>query len=671
MSSSPQTNQPNVIKTPYIRVALRLALDRAFEYRCLDNIEIAVGSVVTVKVRGKPMRGVVIETNVKPSIAVALIKEIEAVMPELVAADQRALCSFVHRYYRAPIGMAYALALPPEPVKARKTAESAPQVLDTSIPAAQILLNFEQKIAADAIIDGLGRHQVFALHGITGSGKTEVYVTAIREVIARGGQALVLVPEINLTPQWALRLAAQLPAAQMVSLHSGLADGERFRSWTQASRGEAQIIFGTRMAIFAPLPKLSLIVVDEEHDASFKQQETPRYHARDLAVMRARARTVPVVLGSATPSLETFSNIQKSRYRLLTLSQRARADAKPPRVYLVPARDAKRSEGIAGALLTALDDRMGKGEQALVFLNRRGFSPLLHCGLCGWQSHCVDCDARMVFHSFDQKLRCHHCGILSKVPSECPSCGNLDIVPTGGGTQRVEAFLRRRYPHKKVARADADSTRGKHDWNAIYTEMASGEIDILVGTQMIAKGHDFPRLTLVGVLGADDSLYSADFRAPERLFAQLMQVAGRAGRAALAGEVLIQTEIPDHPVYAAVRAHDFAAFAQRELAERNEAGLPPAAHLALIRAESPDSNAAHHALKLMHRAMEAFARVDKITLYPPVPSALARRATKFRWQMLITAAERTHLHAALEVGFNREISAEVSVGVDVDAFDFG
>ncbi len=667
MSDPSQDHLQNASQLRYVRVALRLATPQPFEYAVPDGLAVVVGSVVAVSVRGKAMRGVVVEVEVTPNTPRARIRPIERVeaVGLALAPDQIKLCQFVATYYRAPLGMAFALAMPPETV-AEKKSTSAPKVF-LSPNATEIVLNAAQRAAADGIIGVGGSAQVICLRGVTGSGKTEVYVEAIRAALAAGGQALVLVPEINLTPQWMSRLGGQLPDARIVALHSGLSDGERFRAWGTAARGEADVVFGTRMAVFAPLPRLALIVVDEEHDASFKQQETPRYHARDLAVLRGRLRQVPVVLGSATPSLETVANVQKQRYQLHRLDARARPNARTPALHLIPARESRKTEGLSSLLLRALDDRLARGEQSLVFINRRGFSPFLHCHVCDWQSHCVDCDARMVFHAFDNKLRCHHCGCAASVPEQCPSCGNVELLPMGAGTQKVEAFLRRRYPEAKIARADADTTRGKHDWRAIYDAMAAGEIDILVGTQMIAKGHDFPRLTLVGVLGADDALYSPDFRSPERLFAQLSQVAGRAGRDALPGEVLIQTDMPDHPVFRALVADDADAFAQHELTDRAAAQLPPAHALALIRAEAADSNAAHNALKRIARAIQSS---PGVVAFPPVPSPLARRANRFRWQLMVTALARSDLHAALQRAEHAaERTPEVNLSIDVDPLD--
>jgi primosomal protein N' (replication factor Y) (superfamily II helicase) len=643
-----------------------VALAHALVYRLPEGIRAKVGDVVCVTLRGKPLRGVVTEIDARPALAPDKVKEITALESIPVAPDIFALVQFVERYYRAPVGLATALALPPEPVLERNSAKNgdfAPQVLEAKT---EIALNANQTLAAEAIIAALGTRQGFLLHGITGSGKTEVYVAAIRAAMARGEQSLVLVPEINLTPQWMARLAAQIPNAAIVALHSSLSDGERYRAWSAAHEGKADIVFGTRMAVFTPCPKLGLIIVDEEHDGSFKQQETPRYHARDVAVLRARARNVPIVLGSATPSLESFANAQRNRYRTLNLPERAQTGAQPPRIGLIPARDTRKTEGLSGVALQALDACFARGEQAMVFVNRRGFAPVMHCHICQWEARCVDCDARMVFHSFDQKLRCHHCGAKSNVPQDCPECGNTELLTQGGGTQKVEAFLKKRYAEKIVERADADSTRGKHSWLALYGQMAAGEIDLLVGTQMIAKGHDFPRLTCVIVLGADDALYSPDFRAPERLFAQLMQVAGRAGRAALPGEVLIQTDLPDHPVFHAVVAQDYAAFALRELAERSESGLPPAQYLAMVRAECRDTNAAQHALLRIHKRIE---KMETVESFPPAPSPLARRATLFRWQLLVVAKERAHLHAALDEAQSLHVSEDVRLSIDVDAFD--
>ncbi|HPE04680.1 MAG TPA: primosomal protein N', partial [Thauera sp.] len=394
---------------------------------------------------------------------------------------------------------------------------------------AQPLATPEQAAAVEVIVGAGMRFRPWLLHGVTGSGKTEVYLRLAAHALAQGRQVLMLVPEIALTPQLEQRVAQRFAAANVVSLHSALADGARSRGFVQALSGRADIVLGTRLAVFAPLPRLGLILVDEEHDASYKQQEGVRYSARDVAVWRARQRDVPVVLGSATPSLETWHHAKSERYALQTLSRRAVA-ATLPAVRCIDTRRIKLDEGLSPALHAAIAQRLERGEQSLVFLNRRGYAPVLSCPSCGWVSRCPHCSANLVVHLADRRLRCHHCGCDGPIPHACPSCGNQDIQPFGRGTQRIEARLAELFPQARVLRVDRDAARTRSQWEKLLDTIAAGDADLLVGTQMMAKGHDFPRLTLVGVVGADASLHAADFRAPERLFQQLMQVGGRAGR---------------------------------------------------------------------------------------------------------------------------------------------
>lgn len=506
-------------------------------------------------------------------------------------------------------------------------------------------LNSEQQAALAAAMPTPSAFAPSLLQGVTGSGKTEVYFAAAARAIAAGRQALVLVPEINLTPQLEDRVAAALPGVATAVLHSNLSGAERRARWLAAARGEAQLVVGTRLAVFAPLPRLGLIVVDEEHDPSFKQQDGVRYHARDVAVYRARLREVPVILGSATPSLETYASARRGRYRWLRLGSRARAGAVMPTVRLVSSRAADSSEGLGATLRDAIALRLQRGEQTLLFINRRGFAPSLLCVACAWKAMCPRCTARLVLHRDAGVLRCHHCGHAERIPLACPACGNQDLLPLGFGTQRLERALAELYPGAKVLRVDRDSTRRKGSFVAMQRAIASGAVDILVGTQMLAKGHDFQQLTLVGVLGADNALYSADFRATERLFALLEQVAGRAGRGPLAGEVLVQTDFPEHALYAALKDHDYDRFATTLLAERELLGLPPFAHLALLTAEARSRDAVSSFLEqAAQKGRELVAtRALHCEVYSPVAAGLARRAGLERGQILVQSTERPAL----------------------------
>jgi primosomal protein N' (replication factor Y) len=501
-------------------------------------------------------------------------------------------------------------------------------------------LTVEQQSAVDAVKQCVD-YGCFLLHGITGSGKTEIYVHLIHEMLQRGGQVLLLVPEINLTPQLESYFRSRFPDVELVSLHSGLADGERAFHWLKAQSGEARIILGTRLAVFTPLPKLSLILVDEEHDSSFKQQDGLRYSARDVAVFRANQRNVPIVLGSATPSLESWFNAQSGRYRLLRLTQRAVLPAMLPTLRCIDVNKFPLQDGLSKPLLAAIGDRLQRGEQSLIFINRRGYAPVLMCTACNWLSECKSCAGKLVLHLKDRTLRCHHCGYQQRVPLACPMCGDTDLKPVGIGTQRMEMTLLSIFPRARILRVDRDSTRNKGAWNAMHKKIHDGDADILIGTQMLAKGHDFPNLTLVGVLSPDGALYSADFRASEKLFAQLTQVGGRAGRADKAGEVIVQTAFPEHPLFQALRTHDYAAWAQTLLAERKMAGFPPYVYQVLLSAEGKlERGVMEFLLQARSAAMDQQMSVE---VYGVVPAAMPRRANHYRAQLLVQSDKRKGL----------------------------
>jgi len=454
-----------------------------------------------------------------------------------------------------------------------------------------------------------------------------------------------------------------------------LPPGRRLDHWLAAARGEADLVVGTRLAVFAPLPRLGLIVVDEEHDASFKQQDGIRYHARDVAIYRARLRDVPIVLGSATPALETYAAAKRGRYAFVELTRRASPQAQLPAVELVPNRTPESPEGLGPPLRAALHERLQRGEQALLFINRRGFAPSLLCVSCGWKAECARCAARLVVHHADGELSCHHCGRVERMPPACPRCGNQDLMPVGSGTERLEGALSALFPRARILRVDRDSTKAKGAFATMREAIVAGDVDILVGTQMLAKGHDFPRLTLVGVLGADNALYSADFRATERLFALLEQVAGRAGRRTLPGEVIVQTDFPDHPVYAALVAHDYERLAQALLEERKLLGLPPFARLALLSAEAPSRASVDAFLRQAFDAGQAVvaSRALDCEVYPPVAAVLARRASLERGQLLVQSARRATLHEFLprwRAELERTASRRVRWNLDVDPLSF-
>ena len=518
-----------------------------------------------------------------------------------------------------------------------------PAAVPAQTQAQGFALNAEQHAAVATISASLQSFGAYLLHGITGSGKTEVYLHLVARVLAQGRAALILVPEIGLTPQLVGRFRERF-AASLALLHSGLTDGERLDGWRQAFTGHARIVLGTRSAVFAPVRALGLIVVDEEHDASFKQHEGGfRYSARDLAVVRAQRAAVPVVLGSATPAFETLYNAAAGRYQRLSLPRRT-AQAQAPRLGLIDLRVNAVQAGISTPSIDAIRRHLNAAGQVLVFLNRRGYAPTLLCTACGWTAACEECDARLTVHQAAGRLRCHHCGADAPLPECCPQCG-FALRPVGQGTQRIEEKLEELFPDVPRVRLDRDAVRGRGDIEAAVQRMVSGDARILVGTQMVTKGHDFPNVTLVVVLNADRGLFSTDFRAPERLAQTIVQVAGRAGRGDKPGEVLIQTEFPDHPLLRSLLAAGYDGFARTALIEREQARWPPYSRLAAVR-DSAKSAAA--ALAFLTDARHLARLPPKVRLFGPVPAAMAKRAGRYHAQLLIESSDRGALHRFLD-----------------------
>ena len=533
----------------------------------------------------------------------------------------------------------------------------------------EFVLNADQQKASDEIQTAFGKFQPFLLYGITGSGKTEVYFDAMAKVLAQGRQVLFLLPEINLTPQLLKRVENRFADVPTAVLHSQMAAGRRTQDYLRAMLGQAKLVIGTRLAVFTPLPDVGLIVVDEEHDGSFKQDNELRYHARDLAVWRAKQSGCPIVLGSATPSLESWHKAQSGAYRLLQLTERAHAAAQLPQVDILNVGRLKLDNGFSPQALQLLKQNFEAGGMSLVYLNRRGFAPALFCGDCGHTFGCPNCSAKMVLHQRARQLRCHHCDHREPIPYKCPDCGNQDLTAVGHGTQRVEETLRAFLPKATIVRVDRDSTAHKNDWADLYRRIADNEIDILVGTQMLAKGHDFARLNLVIVLNADGSLYSADFRAPERLFAELMQVSGRAGRADKPGKVLIQTQLPEHPVFAAVKAQDYAVFAENELNERQMFAMPPFGFQTAVRADAPR---VADAMEFLNAAKETLAPLlpESVSQFGAAPMLMVRLAERERAQIFLESTSRQDLHRAVSLWVqvlqqNRDGKIRWSVDVDV------
>ena len=519
-----------------------------------------------------------------------------------------------------------------------------PQDNIARVPA--LKLNSAQKTALDSI--NLHAFQCYLLDGVTGSGKTEIYLQLIAKNLRIGRQSLVLIPEINLTPQTQRRFIERFNVS-VVTLHSGLTEKQRLMAWVAAESGEAAIVLGTRSAVFTPLRKPGLIVVDEEHDQSYKQHEGFRYSARDLAVIRGRRENIPVLLGSATPSIESLNNCQNQRYTHLTIDQRA-GGAVPPEWSIIDLKSEIVDSGIAQSTRLAIEQTLFKGQQVLVFINRRGYAPTIICQQCGWSAECDYCDSRLTVHRAKQRLICHHCDYQRKIPTSCPSCHSDQLVPTGAGTERTQEYLKQIFSHAKVIRVDRDTTQRKGAMEAVISDIERAEPCILVGTQMLAKGHHFSNVTLVAVLDADTGLFSPDFRGHERLAQLLTQVAGRSGRGDSSGRVLIQTYQPQHPLLETLTREGYRAVAAQLMQQRQRNQLPPNAHIALIRAESADGLRAE---EFLHRVRQLMQHIDTeqaaLTLIGPLPAMLEKRANRYRFILQINAPRRSILQQSLSL----------------------
>ena len=717
-----------------LRVALDVPLPTLFDYRSEDATRADIGCRVLVPFGKKRLVGVIWDLATKSSVSDSRLRSVEKILRDVAPLPREwlALAEFCSGYYHGPLGEVVAAALPPR-LRTAKTVPSAPRdyaltpigrealaatpprhrrlralleplardrmseselgiegtgnrkLLRRCIEAGWIApleperseprfvhaheLTLEQENAIRVLRPGLEKFRVSLLFGVTGSGKTEIYLQLIAEALARRKQVLILVPEIALTPALEAAFRARFPGACIVRQTSAMAELERVRGWLLALGGRADIVLGTRLAVFTPLPHLGLVVVDEEQDASFKQRDGVRYSARDLAIARAQIAGAPVVLCSATPSLESFHHATSGKYEVVSLTRRAIDRAALPAIRLIDTRVHPSQEGIAPPLLEALAVRLARGEQSLVFLNRRGYAPALACPACGWVKGCRRCSANMVVHLAARRLRCHHCGLAEDIPRACPQCGNPDLQAFGRGTQRIELLLGEKLPQARILRVDSDAVRSRSGLEDLLERATRA--DILVGTQILAKGHHFERLTLAGVLNADSGLFSSDYRAGERTFAQLQQVAGRAGRANLPGEVLIQTRYPEHPLYQSLVRHDYAGFAKSVLAERREAGFPPFVFEAALRAESRDESRAQRFLRAaIGRAPQ---RRAAITVFDPAPMSLARLAGVERAQVLLQSRSRPRLQAFLQEwsgSLYRMPAHGVRWHLDVDPIEF-
>lgn len=669
----------NSVSTHWIEVAVQTpahsGVGDLLTYR--SALPLQAGQLVRVPLGQREVLGVVWHGDAPhPGLEPQAVRDVSATLEGLAPLDERwrQLMSFAAQYYQRSLGEVTLGALPP-PLRDLDSTQLARRMNKLAAAATLQLGSWPMPSPQQAqALQQINSHPgPFLLFGNTGSGKTEVYLRAVQQSLQVDplAQALIMVPEINLTPQLEARVRERFGETAVVSMHSGLTPAQRLKSWLAAHSGAARIVLGTRMAVLASIPHLRLIVVDEEHDPSYKQQEGARYSARDLALYRGQQCGAKVLLGSATPSLESWQQSRPAtavdpggRYLRLHMPERIGAAALPV-VRRVDMNHQPRRTVLSAPLVQAIQDRVAKGEQSLLLLNRRGYAPVLHCADCGWKSECRHCSAFRVFHKIDRTLRCHHCGVTDRVPRACPSCGNADIAPLGRGTEQLEEHLgellanvrRRDGQPVRIARIDADTTRRKGALEAQLAAVHSGEVDVLVGTQMIAKGHDFRNITLVAAVNPDSALFSSDFRAPERLFALLMQAAGRAGRAGgqTESEMLVQTFHPAHPLFEALKRHDYPAFASGELTERASAGLPPYSHQALLRADAREQAVAQRFLNTARSQLQNWLAeeeggqesLERVSLYPAIPMGLQKVADVERAQMLIESTSRKQLHRVL------------------------
>jgi primosomal protein N' (replication factor Y) len=635
--------------TSILQIAVPTPLRRYFDYLApldCDPGLLQVGMRIKVPFQKRELVGILMGISSKSTFAREKLKTAISILDShsLIPDEILQLCLWAADYYHYPIGEVLAAALPAWLRKGKIIDCSKLKKLKKTdrLSEAPRTLDLAQENVLAAIRKAANGFHVFLLDGVTGSGKTEVYLQAMIPVLEKEKQVLVLVPEIGLTPQTIQRFEERF-CQPIITIHSGMTEKQRFLAWTQAKSGEANIIIGTRSAIFTPFKNLGLIIVDEEHDLSFKQQDGFRYHARDVAIKRAHTNAIPIILGSATPSLESLYNAQQQRYQHLRLIERA-GNAKLPEFKIIDIRNQSLEQGLSASLLSELRAHVSKGDQVMLFLNRRGFSPVLHCPSCGWMVICKRCDTRMTYHYKAARLHCHHCDSQKNVMKKCEGCGATDLHPVGQGTERLEKLLEMHFPEYSIARIDRDSTRRKNAMADVLSDIQNGKHQILIGTQMLAKGHHFPNVTLVAIVDADSGFFSTDFRALERMGQLLLQVSGRAGRDEKPGKVLIQTRHPDHPLLYQLLHENYHAFSQTILQERSEASLPPFSFFALFRAEA---NQIDYAMEFLVE-VKKFIKNSEIQVMGPIAAPMPRRAGRYRVQLLLQAKQRGRLQQVLK-----------------------
>jgi primosomal protein N' (replication factor Y) len=636
--------------TLLLRIAVPAPLRQYFDYlppKTMGWETLKPGARVKIPFRNRELIGIFMGFTTTPDVPINKLKTVLEIIDNkpIIPHDILQLCIWAADYYHAPIGEVLAAALPAllrqgksADIKIRNNAANIPRTLSSPL-----ILNAAQQSAISAIQASENRFQVFLLDGVTGSGKTEVYLQCINHFLKNKKQILVLLPEIGLTPQTIQRFRERFDV-NVVALNSKLTEKQRLHAWNLAKSGDANIIIGTRSAVFTPFQQLGLIIIDEEHDLSFKQHDGFRYHARDLAIMRAHANKIPIVLGSATPSLETIYKAKQGRFHYLSLPQRAGL-AQLPQYQIIDVRNKPLEEGLSEPLLKEIKQHLGRNEQVMLFLNRRGFAPILMCHACGWTAACQRCDTRMTYHQYPKRLHCHHCDSQKTILSQCENCGAKELIAVGLGTERLEITLQNYFPSVSIARIDRDSTKRKGAMENLLNQIQQGEHHILIGTQMLAKGHHFPNVTLAAIVDADAGFFSNDFRSLERTGQLLLQVAGRAGRVDKPGKVLIQTRHPDHPLLHQLLHENYQQFADSLLQERDQATLPPFSFFALFRAEAHQQKTAYDFLQQIKQTAPTH---KNIQLLGPIPAPMPRRAGKHRIQLLIQSKQRPVLQTFLK-----------------------
>jgi primosomal protein N' (replication factor Y) len=664
-----------------LQVAINSPLRRVFDYSAPKNYQtqdLKIGLRVRVPFGTKSVIGIIVAITDKTDVPIQKLKAVTEILDTISVLPPQLykLVCWAAEYYQYPLGEVLAQAIPTLLRQAKeqntlKTLEKKklkpPQEHGLIIPGP--ILNQAQECAVKNVSENINQFKTFLLYGVTGSGKTEVYLQILKSILARSQQALILVPEIGLTPQLVARFQERLSVPIGV-VHSGLTDRERLLTWLWAKNNDLKIVIGTRSAIFSPFQNLGIIIVDEEHDLSLKQQDGFKYHARDLAVRRAQLENIPIILGSATPSLESLHNVERERYQLLELPERA-GEAVHPTFKLVDLRRQKLKNGIATAILPIIAEHLKHGNQVLVFLNRRGYAPVLMCHECGWVLNCSRCETPLTIHQKPYQAQCHHCEKTYVIPKKCAQCSSTQLINIGAGTERIEEFLSQEFPHIKIARIDRDSTRRKGELEAQLTTVHDGTAQLLIGTQMIAKGHHFPNVTLVVVVDADGGLYSADFHASERMAQLLLQVAGRAGRAEKPGEVLIQTHHPEHPLLNCLITQGYMEFVRQCLAQRNQANLPPFNYFVLLRAEAVTQLCCSEFLQQAKQILQADRQ--NLQLLGPASAPVEKRQGRYRWQLLLTAKNRCYLHEVLHHGLPQieqlKEARKVRWSIDIDPLE--